>query len=120
MIKAEAGILESDAAQKVDSKLRKAVRRIVEGPAEAGRIATCLGALIGLGGEEPASADRRRETFAAWRQFLEALANERPLVLAFEDLHWADDALLDFVDELVDRVSGGRAHDLATPLVTER
>ncbi len=27
-------------------------------------------------------------------------------MLVFEDLHWADDALLDFVDALVDRVSG--------------
>jgi DNA-binding SARP family transcriptional activator len=122
MVKAEAGILESDTAQKVDSKLRKAVRRIVESPATAGRIATCLGALIGLGGEEPASADRRGETFAAWRQFLEALANERPLVLAFEDLHWADDALLDFIDELVDRVSGLPLLILATtrPELLER
>jgi tetratricopeptide (TPR) repeat protein len=77
----------------------------VEDSAEARRIATNLGPLIGLGGEERAAGDRRGETFAPWRHFLEALANERPLVLVFEDLHWADAALLDFVDELVDRVS---------------
>ena len=106
MVKAEAGILESDATQQVDRKLRTAVRRIVEDPAVAGRIAAYLGALIGLGGEELATADRRGETFAAWRHFLEALADDRPLVLLFEDLHWADEALLDFVDELVDRVGG--------------
>jgi len=105
MVKAEAGILESDPAQTVERKLRKAVRRIVEDPADARRIATYLGALTGLAGREPA-ADRRGETFAAWRHFLEALADERLLVLVFEDLHWADDALLDFVDELLDRVSG--------------
>ncbi len=122
MVKAEAGILESDAPQKVDRKLRKAVRRIVEDPAEARRIATYLGALIGLGGEEPATADRRGETFAAWRHFLETLADERPLVLVFEDLHWADDALLDFVDELDDRVSGVPLLVLATarPELLER
>jgi DNA-binding SARP family transcriptional activator len=122
MVKAEAGILESDATQMVDRKLRKAVRRMVEDPAEARRIATYLGALIGLGGEEPATADRRGETFAAWRHFLEALADERPLVLLFEDLHWADDALLDFVDELVDRVSGVPLLVLATarPELLER
>jgi len=106
IVKAEARILESDATQRVDSKLRKAVRRVIEDPAEAIRIATYLGALIGLGSEGPAIADRRGETFAAWRHFLEALADERPLVLVFEDVHWADDALLDFVDELVDHVSG--------------
>src|SRR5262249_16999504 len=45
------------------------------------------------------------EAAAAWRRYLEALADERPLVLVFEDVHWADDALLDFVDALVDRVA---------------
>jgi len=104
MVKAEAGILESDPAQKVDRKLRKAVQRIVEDPAEGRRITTALGALIGLGGE--AAAARRDETFAAWRHFLEALSDEHLLVLVFEDLHWADDALLDFIDELLDRISG--------------
>ena len=44
------------------------------------------------------------EAAAAWRRFFEALADARPTVLVFEDLHWADDGLLDFVDELVDRV----------------
>ena len=106
MVKAEAGILEGDSGQKVERKLGEAVRRIVEDPAEARRIATYVGALIGVGGAEGATADRRGETFAAWRHFLEALADERPVVLVFEDLHWADDALLDFVDELLDRVSG--------------
>jgi DNA-binding SARP family transcriptional activator len=105
MIKEEAEILESDTAQRAGSKLRRAVRRVIEDQAEAGRVATFLGALIGLAGEEPAVGDRRSEMFAAWRRFLEALADERPLVLVFEDLHWADDALLDFVDELVDEVS---------------
>ena len=50
--------------------------------------------------------DRRGEAFAAWRRFFEALAEQRPLVLVFEDLHWADDGLLDFVDHLVDWATG--------------
>jgi DNA-binding SARP family transcriptional activator/tetratricopeptide (TPR) repeat protein len=104
MVKAEAGILEGDSAQAVERKIGKTVRRIVEDPAEARRFATYLGALVGLGGGEASAADLRGETFAAWRHFLEALADEGPLVLVFEDLHWADDALLDFVDELLDRV----------------
>jgi hypothetical protein len=113
MVKAEARILESDPAQTVERKLEKAVRRVVEDQTDARRIATYLGFLTGLGGSE-AAADRRRETFAAWRHFLEALADERPLVLVFEDLHCADDALLDFVDELLDRVSGAPLLVLAT------
>ncbi len=58
--------------------------------------------LVGLTGEGEAGGDRRADAFAAWRRFFEALAERRPLVLVFEDLHWADDNLLDFVDYVVE------------------
>ena len=45
----------------------------------------------------------RVEAFAAWRRFVEALAEDGPTVLVFEDIHWADDALLDFIDLIADR-----------------
>ncbi|TMK25336.1 MAG: hypothetical protein E6G64_16210, partial [Actinobacteria bacterium] len=54
---------------------------------------------------ESAVDPRDTEAFAAWRRFFEALADRRPAVIVFEDLHWADDALLDFVDSLVERVT---------------
>src|SRR5205814_1823837 len=59
-------------------------------------------ALVGGGGETDLTAARRDDSFAAWRRFFEAMAERRPLVLVFEDLHWADEGLLDFVDHLVD------------------
>ena len=62
--------------------------------------------LVGLGGEADATEGRHLEAFAAWRRFFEALAERSPRVLVFEDLHWADDGLLDFVDALVERVAG--------------
>jgi tetratricopeptide (TPR) repeat protein len=34
------------------------------------------------------------------------MAEQRPLVMVFEDMHWADDGLLDFIDHLVDWASG--------------
>ncbi len=122
IVKAEAGILESDPPAQVERKLATAVRRVFEDPAEAHRIAMHLGLLVGLGGDEATAADRRRATFTAWRQFLEALADERPFVLVFEDLHWADAALLDFVDELLDGVRGVPLLVLATtrPELLER
>ena len=50
------------------------------------------------------SASRPSEprSFAAWRRFLEAVAADRPLVLVFEDVHWAGAELLEFVEHLVD------------------
>jgi tetratricopeptide (TPR) repeat protein len=105
MVKAQAGILESDSADEAAAKLTSSVATVVRDEAEALWVDEHLGPLVGLAGPEEAGADRRREAFAAWRRFFEMLAEQRPLVLVFEDLHWADDGLLDFVDHLVDWAS---------------
>ena len=101
MVKAEAGILETDPPEVTAGKLGKAVERLGSDEAEATWLETHLRPLVGLAADE-AGGDRRGEAFAAWRRFFEALGENRPLVLVFEDLHWADDGLLDFVDHLVD------------------
>src|SRR4029078_3322708 len=68
-------------------------------------VARHLRPLVGLGRAD-ARGDERGEAFAAWRRFLETVAERGPMVLVFEDLHRADDRLLDFVDVLVDWVDG--------------
>ena len=87
-------------AQKLARDGRRAPRR-----RRRGWVESHSAPLVGLGGRGELGGDRRDEAFAAWRRFLEGLAEQRPLVLVFEDLHWADDGLLDFVDELVDWVT---------------
>src|SRR5262249_27067822 len=99
MVKAEAGILESDAAADADRKLHDAVAAGLPEDARAW-VESRLRPLVGL----EAAGGARDESFAAWRRFAEALAERRPTVLVFEDLHWADADLLDFVDELADWV----------------
>ena len=101
MTKAQAGILESDDAGAAESKLKAAVQNVVDEPDEARWVETHLRPLAGLA---PASTggDHAGETVSAWRRFFEALAEQRPLVLVFEDLHWADDGLLDFVDQMAE------------------
>jgi hypothetical protein len=47
-------------------------------------------------------AERGADVVAAWRRWLRALADRHPLVVALEDLHWADQALLDVLDGLID------------------
>ena len=101
MVKAHAGILESDDAKTAEEKLHEAVAQAVPDPADARWVEEHLRPLIGLG-KRDAGETQAGEAFAAWRRFLEALAEQRPLVLVFEDLHWANDGLLDFVDQLVD------------------
>jgi len=114
VVKAEAGVLESDTPHEAAAKLKAAVEDVLPDPTEATWVERHLAPLVGAEGEQPSGADRRSEAFAAWRRFLEALADERPLVLVFEDLHWADHALLDFVDDLVDWARGVPILVLAT------
>jgi class 3 adenylate cyclase/tetratricopeptide (TPR) repeat protein len=105
MVKAQAGILETDTAEEAGAKLRSTLDGLVD-ESERDRLEVNLRPLVGLAGEAETGGDRRAESFSAWRRFFEALADRRPLVLIFEDLHWADDDLLDFVDELADWVEG--------------
>ena len=102
MIKAHAGILDTDSADEVQEKLSGVIAEALEGASDQEWVEGHLRPLVGLADEEHVVGDRQAESFAAWRRFLEALAERSPLILVFEDLHWADDSLLDFIDHLVD------------------
>jgi class 3 adenylate cyclase/tetratricopeptide (TPR) repeat protein len=100
VVKAQAGILETDDADQARVKLHRAVTDL--GPDDAEWIEARLSPLVGLAPERELGRDGQAEAFTAWRAFIEALAERRPLVLVLEDLQWADDGLLDFVDHLVE------------------
>ena len=102
MTKAQAGILESDDAEAAEAKLRAAVEYVLDEAEEARWVESHLRPLAGLGVGADAGGDHATEALAAWRRFFEALAEQRPLILVFEDLHWADDGLLDFVDQMAE------------------
>jgi class 3 adenylate cyclase/tetratricopeptide (TPR) repeat protein len=99
IVKAQAGILETDGDDEVVAKLDRTVARLID--EDADWVLSHLRPLVGLGGDATGSQE---EAFAAWRRFFEALADEHPLVLVFEDLQWANDGLLDFVEYLADWV----------------
>ena len=105
MVKAQAGVLDTDSSNVAEGKLAEAAGMLLPDPAEAEWILGHLRPLLGLGGASDAD-DRRSEAFAAWRRFFEALAEQRAAVLVFEDLHWGDEGLLDFVDHLAEWASG--------------
>ncbi len=54
--------------------------------------------LLGIG--EGGGRDRG-QLFLAWRTFFERIADVAPVAMVFEDLQWADDGLLDFIEELI-------------------
>nr|MBA2475680.1 AAA family ATPase [Actinomycetota bacterium] len=100
IVKAEAGILESDSAEVAAAKLDAAVS---PGESERQWLLQRLAPLVGV---EAASPAERQELFTAWRRYLEGLAAAGPRVLVFEDLHWADEALLAFLEYLAEWSQG--------------
>jgi class 3 adenylate cyclase/tetratricopeptide (TPR) repeat protein len=99
IVKAHAGILESDdpatATAKLDVVLPEGEER-----------AWFRQRLLPLLGIEASSSAEREELFTAWRRWLELIAEQHPTVLVFEDLHWADEAMLSFLEHLADRAEG--------------
>lgn len=102
MVKAQGGILETDSTQEAQRKLAETVSDLCKD--DAAWVERSLRPLVGLASE--GSQESREEAFAAWRSLVEAMADQRPTVLVFEDLHWADEGLLDFIDHLVDWSTG--------------
>jgi len=96
MVKAHAGILETDSADEADAKLSRALDGLIQ--EDVSWVRSHLRPLVGQATE--LAGGSREEAFAAWRRFFEALAEHHPLVLVFEDVQWADEGLLDFIDHL--------------------
>ncbi|MDP9490932.1 MAG: AAA family ATPase, partial [Actinomycetota bacterium] len=106
IVKAHAGILEGESHERAEPKLKAVVQEAVGDSEEARWVVRQIGPLLGLGETGDIGPEQRTESFAAWRRFFEALAELGPLVLVFDDLHWADDGMLDFVDHLVEWAGG--------------
>lgn len=99
IVKAHAGIYESDSPDEAGAKLDAL---LPEGT-DREWLRARLEPLIGIESAQPPS---REESFTAWRRFLEGIAEEGPFVLVVEDIHWADDALLEFLEHVADWAQG--------------
>ncbi len=119
MVRERARIAESDDAATSREKLGSTLREYVADPAERAWMEPRLAALLGL---EAAPAGEREEFEAACRTFFERVSERGTVVLVFEELQWADPALLDFIETITDR-SRARpilAVTLARPDLLER
>ena len=90
IVRSSAGILESDGVARAEARLETVLPK---GPERAQRRAR-LRPLLGLESEEAS----RDDNFEVWRAFLEGLAADGPAIVVVEDLHWADGAMLAFMD----------------------
>lgn len=101
ILRFQAGLLDTDAPDTVRTKLEAWLGGILPDQPQL-----LDGLLLTFGTEEDrADPGRiRRMLFDAWRTLVTELASGgRPVVLAFEDLHWADEGVLDLVEMLTER-----------------
>jgi class 3 adenylate cyclase/tetratricopeptide (TPR) repeat protein len=99
MVRARAGILEEEHPQSARAKLTAIVAEHVSDDRERRLVEPRLAHLLGL---EQRSATEAADLFSGWRLFFERMAATNPVILAFEDLQWADRGLLDFIDYLLE------------------
>jgi predicted ATPase len=100
-VKLFAGIFASDEMDAARAKLGAALKDLST-LAAAGETAAYIELLVGLDTE--AEVADRQTLFRAARQLVEALASDRPTVLIFEDVQWADSGTLDLLEMLASRV----------------
>ncbi len=95
MVKVAAGIADDDPVQEAISKLRAQCGD----DAVADLLALAVGVLEGIETE-------RSQQEIAWaaREWAAELADARPLILVFEDVHWAEEPLLELIEHLAERV----------------
>jgi class 3 adenylate cyclase/tetratricopeptide (TPR) repeat protein len=99
MIRGRAGIREDEGGASATDKLAAIVDEVVPDAAERRWVYPRLAALLGLDDQRSSVAT---DLFSGWRMFFERMAEQHAVVLVFEDLQWADAALLDFVEYLLD------------------
>src|SRR3954453_20399570 len=102
IVAAHAGILETDDQPTLDLKPEAVLTEA--DPSLRRWMKDRLAPLVGL--DTTAEPPQQGEAFTAWSRFLESIAQEVPLVVVVEDLHWADDDFVSFLGHLVAHTAG--------------
>ena len=113
ILKGLAGVFDTDPPETVVDKIRKLGGELLTSDvtSEPARATAALAFTVGVEDPETSFTELpprqvRAEMHAAWRSFFSALAADRPVVLMVEDIHWADAAMLDLLEEVADRTQG--------------
>ncbi len=97
MVRGRARLLETDDEPTTRARVAETLATHVPDPDERRWIEPALLALLGV--ESGISSE---QLFGAWRTFFERLSATGPVVMIFEDFHYADAGVIDFVDHLVE------------------
>ncbi len=102
IVREACGIFATDSADEAARKLGERTASLLPS-SEAHEVATRLSIFARLAED---TVEDRHVLFASAQRFLEALAREQPTVVVLEDLHWADDSLVELVEALSVRLAG--------------
>jgi class 3 adenylate cyclase len=111
ILKADTGVLDSDPPDTALSKIGRLAEDTLATTADPARAAAALAFTFGLEDARFRFADLpprqvQLETHEAWRAYFTGLAANGPVITVVEDIHWADDTLLDLLEDLADRTAG--------------
>jgi class 3 adenylate cyclase len=101
MVRRRCQIAEGDDETTSGARIRATLAEHVADPDERARIEPALRTLLGLETMER-GAGELGELFVLWRTFFERIAEPASAVMVFEDLQWADDGLIEFIQHLLD------------------
>jgi class 3 adenylate cyclase/tetratricopeptide (TPR) repeat protein len=99
MVRMRCRIAEDEQPSSAQQKLQAVVAEHIVEEEERRFVEPRVAHLLGL---EEGQRYERDDLFSAWRIFFERLAHVNPVVMVFEDMQWADDSLLDFIDYLLE------------------
>src|SRR5262249_8882467 len=99
MVRMRARMSEDEPPESAQAKLRAVLEQFVADPDERAFVEPRLRQLLGL---TDRTAPDREDLFSGWRMFFERMAEQEPVVLLFEDIQWADAALVEFVEYLLE------------------
>ena len=99
MVRMRCRIAEDEDPSSALAKLQATLAEYLLDEEERGFVEPRLAHLLGL---EERQARGQEELYGAWRLFFERLADTDPVAMVFEDMHWADPSLLDFVEYLLE------------------
>jgi class 3 adenylate cyclase/tetratricopeptide (TPR) repeat protein len=115
ILRSFAGFVDSDTPEQASERLLQKIQEVIDGGQQsehasslARQLGFSIGQKMGQGVEVRPSADaseQRENLFRAWRIFFESLARRQPLLVFIDDIHWANEALLDLLEYLTQRVS---------------
>ena len=92
------GIAEDDDIDTAISQMSIGLEDLIQDPDDRSFIQPRVAHLLGASGGERS----RQDLFSGWRLLFERMAEQHPVILAVEDLQWADTDMLEFLDSILD------------------